>query len=101
MMQYRNFQIYSAAEPVVETLLGQITQWSPSGSIGYQRPNGSLVELTRFRLSSMKIDDKQLAEWFGLEVGRLLVDICYSNLVIARERAEKRVLFYHRPAVVW
>ncbi len=43
MEQYRGFQIYGGAVPVSEFLLGRVTQWSPTGSIDYVRPRGSLV----------------------------------------------------------
>jgi hypothetical protein len=88
--QYRGFNLYGSAEPVLERLLGRITQWSPTGSIDYSRRNGSLVELTRFRLPSMTIDDEAVAKRFGLELARLLVDSCYRDLVIARYETEKR-----------
>ena len=62
-----------------------------SERIDYYRPRGSLVELTGFQLPSMKLNEKELAEWFGSEVGRLLVDIYHQNLLIAREAAERQL----------
>ena len=91
MMEHRGFRIYGDAEPVVETLMGRISEWSPKGSIDYHRPKGPLVELTRFQLASIKVDDRELAECFGLELGRLLVDVCYHDFVIARSRIEEQL----------
>jgi hypothetical protein len=96
MLQHRDFRIYGEAEPVVETLLGRISQWFPKGSIDYTRPRGSLVELTRFQLPSMKLNEKELAQWFALEFGRLLVDICHQNLLIARAAIEGQLVMRSR-----
>jgi hypothetical protein len=90
--QYRGFNLYTGAVPVLETLLGRISQWSPTGSIDYVRRVGSLVELTRFRLASMTFNDKKIAEWFGLEIARLAVDSCYRDFVIARYQSEKQLV---------
>jgi hypothetical protein len=90
--RYRGFNICGGAEPVFETLSGHITQWSPTGSIDYVRPRGSVVELTRFRLSSITFNDKTVAEWFGLEIARLAVDSCYRDFVIARYETEKQLV---------
>lgn len=87
---YRTFKIYSGTEPVLETLLGRISQWCPKGSIDYSPPDHSLVELTRFRFPAMTFDEPEIAECFGLEIGRLLVDCCYRELAMARYEIEKR-----------
>jgi hypothetical protein len=92
MPQHRGFQIYGKAEPVIETLLGKITQWFPTGSIDFSRPTGSLVELTRFRLPSMRFDDEELAERVGIELGRLLVEICWHDITIARRQTERQLV---------
>ena len=88
-MEYRAFQIYSTPTPVLRELLGHITEWHPAGTIDYRRRDQSLVEITRFRLPSMTFDEREIAEHFGLELGRLLVDACYRDLVIARYESEK------------
>jgi hypothetical protein len=90
--RYRGFNICGGAEPVLEALLGHITHWSPTGSIDYVRPKGSLVELTRFRLPSMTVNDKVVAAWFGLELARLFVDSDYRDFVIARYETEKQLM---------
>jgi hypothetical protein len=86
--QYKTFVIHSGAEPFSETLLGRATQWHSTASISYLRPNQSVVELTRFRLSCMKFDDQAVAEWFGVD--RLVIDSCYRELVIEQYETEKR-----------
>ena len=88
-MDYRGFTIYSRPIPVLRELLGHITEWYPAGTIDYTRRDRSVVELTRFRLPSFEVGDKDVAERFGLELGRLLVDACYRDLVIARYESEK------------
>ena len=88
-MEYKGFQIYSTPFPVLRELLGHITEWHPTGTIDYRRWDQSLVEITRFRLPSMTFDEREIAEHFGLELGRLLVDACYRDLVIARYESEK------------
>jgi hypothetical protein len=54
------------------------------------RSRGSVVELTRFRLPIMRVDDKAVAAWFGLELARLFVDSDYRDFVIARYEDEKQ-----------
>jgi hypothetical protein len=56
--RYRGFNICGGAEAVLEALLRHISQWSPTGSIDYVRPRRSVVELARFRLPSMTVNDK-------------------------------------------
>jgi hypothetical protein len=36
------------------------------------------VEITRFQLQQFTVGMKELAEWFGLEVARLVVDECLA-----------------------
>ena len=50
--------------------MGRTTGWYATGSIGYRRPDRSVVELTRFRFPGMKFDDEDVAKWFGLELAR-------------------------------
>lgn len=95
-MEYRGFQIYSSPAPVLRELLGHITAWHPAGTVDYRRRDRSLVELTRFRLPSFELDDKDVAERFGLELGRLLIDTCYRDLVIARYESEKAYVLRNR-----
>jgi len=71
MIEYRTFHIQGGAEPVPEALLGRTNQWCVTGSIFFVRANQSVIELTRFRLSSVKFEDERVASWFGLELARL------------------------------
>ena len=87
---YRTFHISGGAEPLPETLLGRISDWCATGSIDYRRADRSVVELMRFRLLCMKFADEKVAQWFGLELARLIVDSCYRDLVIERYDTEKR-----------
>jgi len=34
------------------------------------------VEITRFQLQQFTVSMKELAEWFGLELSRIVVDEC-------------------------
>jgi len=36
----------------------------------------SIVEVTRFQLQQFTVSMKELAEWFGLELARIVVDEC-------------------------
>ena len=46
------------------------------GSVLVQGRSGSIVEITRFQLQRFTVSMKELAEWFGLEVARIVVDEC-------------------------
>jgi len=37
----------------------------------------------------MKVDDQEVAEWFGLELARLFVDSRYRDFVVKRYESEK------------
>jgi hypothetical protein len=37
------------------------------------------VGVTRFQLQRFTVDIKELAEWFGLELARIVVDECLSQ----------------------
>jgi hypothetical protein len=39
-----------------------------------QRPNGSLVELTRLALDDFELEDDGMAALFALEIARMVVD---------------------------
>jgi hypothetical protein len=36
------------------------------------------MEITRFQLHQFTVSIKELAEWFGLEIARLVVDECLA-----------------------
>ena len=52
--------------------------WYVGGSVLVPGRYGSIVEITRFQLQQFTVDIKELAEWFGLEVARLVVDECLA-----------------------
>jgi hypothetical protein len=46
------------------------------GSVLTPGRSESIVGITRFQIQRFTIDMKELAEWFGLEVARIVVDEC-------------------------
>jgi hypothetical protein len=46
------------------------------GSVLASGRSSSIVEITRFQLQRFTVSMKELAEWFGLEIARLVVDEC-------------------------
>ena len=50
--------------------------WYVCGSVFVQGSYTSIVEVTRFQLQQFTVEIKELAEWFGLEVARIVVDEC-------------------------
>jgi hypothetical protein len=52
--------------------------WYVGGSFLVRGCNTSIVGITRFQLQQFTISIKELAEWFGLEVARLVVDECLA-----------------------
>ena len=48
--------------------------WYVGGSVLVPGRSSSIVEITRFQLQRFTVSIKELAEWFGLEVARLVVD---------------------------
>jgi hypothetical protein len=50
--------------------------WYVGGSVLMPARYSSVVEITRFQLRRFTVSMKELAEWFGLEVARLVVDEC-------------------------
>jgi hypothetical protein len=50
--------------------------WYVGGSVLVPGRGSSIVEITRFQLQQFTVSIKELAEWFGLEVARILVDEC-------------------------
>jgi hypothetical protein len=46
------------------------------GSVLVSGRSSSIVEITRFQLQQFTVSIKELAEWFGLEIARLVVDEC-------------------------
>jgi hypothetical protein len=50
--------------------------WYVGGSVLVAGESTSLVGITRFQLHQFTVSIKELAEWFGLEIARLVVDEC-------------------------
>jgi hypothetical protein len=50
--------------------------WHVGGSVLVSGYSGSILGITRFQLHQFTVSIKELAEWFGLEVARLVVDEC-------------------------
>jgi hypothetical protein len=50
--------------------------WYVGGSILVAGPSSSIIGITRFQLHQFTVSIKELPEWFGLEVARLVVDEC-------------------------
>ena len=52
--------------------------WYVGGSVLVPGRGSSIVEVTRFQLQRFTVSIKELAEWFGLEVARMVVDECLA-----------------------
>jgi hypothetical protein len=50
--------------------------WYVGGSVMVPGRGSSIVEITRFQFQRFTVNMKELAEWFGLEVARIVVDEC-------------------------
>jgi len=55
--------------------------WYIGGSVLVPGRGSSIVEVTRFQFQRFTVSIKALAEWFRLEVARIVVDEC----IVARE----------------
>ena len=53
--------------------------WYPGGSVPRPGPRGSIIEVAHFELPSFTVTLKGVAEWFGLELSKLVVDECLSG----------------------
>jgi hypothetical protein len=53
--------------------------WYPGGNVLRQGPGSSIIEVARFELPSFKLELKGVAEWFGFELSKLVVDECLSD----------------------
>jgi len=51
--------------------------WCVGGSVLRSGCLGSIVEVSRFQLPSFTVSMKKLAEWFGLELARIVAE-CVS-----------------------
>jgi hypothetical protein len=53
-------------------------EWYVGGSILVPGRSSSIVEIGRFQLQRVSVSIKELAEWFGLQVARIVVDECLA-----------------------
>jgi hypothetical protein len=53
--------------------------WHVGGSVLRPGRLGSITEVTRFELPSFTTSIKELAEWFGLELARIVADECLNT----------------------
>jgi hypothetical protein len=52
--------------------------WYVGGSVLVRGRSSSIAEIGRFQLRRFTVSIKELAEWFGLEVARLVADECLA-----------------------
>jgi len=62
---------------------------TPGGTVLYQRPDNSVLELTTLNVHNFELENREVAELIGLELARLIVDTCYSELLHEREETER------------
>jgi len=74
MQSYKGYFIEGSAMPVhpfnPDSYIG--------GSVLEPGHSSSIVEITRFQLQQFTVSIKELAEWFGLEIARIVVDECLA-----------------------
>ena len=70
MQPYKGYFINGSAMPVHPFN----PDYYVGGSVLMSGRSGSIVEIMRFQLQRFKVSIKELAEWFGLEVARIVVD---------------------------
>jgi hypothetical protein len=75
MQPYKGYFITSSALPVHPFS----PEWYVGGSVLVSGRSSSIVEIGRFQLQRFTVSIKELAEWFGLEVARIVVDECLSQ----------------------
>ena len=72
MQPYKGYFIDGSAMPVHPFN----PDWYVGDSILLPGRGSSIVEVTRFQLQQFTVSIKELAEWFALEVARIVVDEC-------------------------
>ena len=75
MQPYKGYFISVSAMPKVDPFS---PDWYVGGSVLVAGRGSSIVEVTRFQLGRFAVNIKELAEWFGLEVARIVVDECLA-----------------------
>src|SRR5215510_4630015 len=74
MQPYKGYFIDGDAMPVHP----YSPDWYVGGSVLVPGRGSSIVEVTRFQFQRFTVSMKELAEWFGLEVARIVVDECLA-----------------------
>jgi hypothetical protein len=72
MQPYKGYFIDGSAMPVHPFN----PDWYVGGSVLVSGRSSLIVEITRFQLQRFTVSIKELAEWFGIEVARLVVEEC-------------------------
>jgi Type III secretion system regulator (LcrR) len=75
MQPYKGYFITASAMPVHPFN----PDWYIGGSVLEPGHSSSIVEITRFQLQQFTASIKELAEWYGLEVARIVVDECLAQ----------------------
>jgi hypothetical protein len=86
MEQYKEFWISGNATPGYPGANNS----TPGATVLYQRPNNSVVELTKLNVENFELENREVAELIGLELARLIVDTCYPELLREREEIEQK-----------
>ena len=66
--------IHSIRSCFCDSCVGIATERSPFYNILKPHRGGFVVEVARLRLPAFTVEIKELAEWFGLELARIVVD---------------------------
>ena len=74
MPPYKGYFISASAMPVHP----YSPDWYVGGSVLVLGRGSSIIEVTRFQFQRFTVSMKELAEWFGLEVARIVVDECLA-----------------------
>ena len=74
MQPYKGYFIEGSA-PMVHPFS---PDWYVGGSVLVSGRSSSIVEITRFQFQWFTVSIKELAEWFGLEIARIIVDECLA-----------------------
>ena len=64
---------------------------TPGATVLYQRPNNSVMELTKLDVNDFAFENREVTELIGLELARLLVDTCYPELLRERQETERAI----------
>ena len=75
--QYKDFWIAGPARPGPPYK----RYYPPSGDVLYKRPDNSVVTLTKFTADFFQFDDRCVAELFGFEITRLVVETSSPELL--------------------